>query len=298
MREYDVLLKKQPEGNIFVYMLTYYSNFSVKNGLIIDIDAYEKAMKKLSISNRLGVQAVVSSTNKRDFEKVQNGLVIAATPNISARKFVEYIEPIIINIKPPEIDIIRVMILNGVNNGIEISQSLSELKYSLEKFSDEIHMQTDISEMTKVCVERYDDGFILTPYVENLLYRDIHFNGASAIEVAAAASAALKRYRLLIELDENCILGNMIPLLDIDDNAVSDIDDRRLLELMYQMTDEHPFIDTTLIQSYIYLREVDGKSLADIDAEILDALSYTLPADLPYIDNMTLEELDYVILED
>lgn len=298
MKEYDIFLKKQPEGEIIVYMLTYYANFSVRNGLLIDVDAHEKALKKLSISNRLGLQAKVAGTKKRAFERVQNGIGISASPNFLVRKYVEYVEPSIINIKTPEIDVVPVMLLDGVNSGIEVTQSLSELKYEMEKFSNEFQVQANIAEMAKVVFEQYDDGFVLEPAVDDLLYRDIHFNGASAIELAASASAALKRYRLLIELDNNCILGSMIPLSDIDTDAISAIDNRSLLELMYQMSTEHPFIDTTLIQGYIFLREIDDKSLADIDGEILDKLSHTIPSDLPYIDNMTLEELDYVIFED
>lgn len=298
MKEYDIFLKKQPEGEIFVYMLTYYANFSVRNSLLIDIDAYEKALKKLTINNRLVLQAKVAGTKKRAFERVQNGIGITASPNFLVKKYVEYIEPNIINIKTPEIDVVPVMLLNGITDGIEISQSLSELKYGLEKFSNEFQVQANIAEMTKVVFEQYNDGLILKPVVDDLLYRDVHFNGASAIELAASASAALKRYRLLVELDNNCILGDMIPLSDIDTDALSAVDNRSLLELMYQMSTEHPFIDTTLIQGYIFLREMDDKSLADIDGEILDKLSHTIPSDLPYIDNMTLEELDYVILED
>lgn len=298
MKEYDIFLKKQPEGEIIVYMLTYYANFSVRNGLLVNIDAYEKALKKLSISNRLGLQANVSSMTKRTFEQVQDGIGITAYPNFLAKKYVEYIEPNIINIKTPAIDIAPVMLLGEVRDSIKVSQSVAELKRSLERFSEKFCVQANIAEMTKVCFECYGEEFALAPVVDDLLYRDIHFNGASSIELKASASAALKRYRLLIELDNNCILGSMIPLLDVDNNRLSTIDNRSLLELMYQMTDKRPFIDTTLIQGYTFLHGVDSKMLADIDGETLDKLSYTIPSDLPYIDNMTLEELDYVILED
>ncbi len=279
-------------------MFTYYANLSVRQSLLIDTDLYEKAIKRIYAGNRLGLRARVSSTNKRGFERARNEIGIKASTSFHVKKFLNEIEPNIINMKAPQINIASVKFLNGLGNGIQTSQTLAELKHGLERFSDKLHILADVSEMKKICSEQYNGRLDLLPGIDNLLYRDTRFNGTSRIALEASVKASLKRCRLLIELDNNCALGGMIPLSDIDSGALSAIDGGSLLQMSYEMSTDKPFIDTTLIQGYIPLRDADAESLADIDGKTLETLSLTLPPDLPYIDNMTLEELDFVTLED
>lgn len=204
MKEYDVFLNKQPEGEIIIYMLPYYGNFSVQNGLLIDAEVYAKITKKLHINDRIGLQAVVLSSNKHAFERVQNGIVITASTNFLAKKYVEDIETNIISIKVPDIDVVPTKVLYGADNSIGILESLSELKLCSEKFSSQLNIvQADISEMIKSSFEQCDGQIMLMPAIDDLLYRDSHLKGASAIGLTAFASIMLKRYRLLYEMDDN-----------------------------------------------------------------------------------------------
>lgn len=234
MKEYDIFLQKQPEGEIIIYMLAYYVNLSVRNGLLINAGLYEKAIKKIYAENCLEIQAKISKINKHIFERIQTQIGIAASSNFSAKKFVDSVGPDIIHIKTPEINVTPVELLSGANNDIEISQTLLELKYGAESVFDEFQVSADVSEIKKRDFEQYNDGILPVCRVDGIFYRDIYFNGTSSVELDASAGMALKRYRLLTELDNNSMADSQIPLSDSGGSGgVLSVDSMTLEELDY-----------------------------------------------------------------
>lgn len=223
MKEYDIFLREPPEGEIIVSMLPYYAGFSPQNGLLLDVSAHERALKKLRVSSHIGIHPDVSSTKKRAFERSNHRICIALSPVFSEKKSLGRVNPNAICIQIHSLNVVSTLFLGNAENPIKISQSLSDTKHGFERASVGPVVHAGIAEIAELKFEQCDNKISIAPLVGSLAYKDITFNGSSAVQQTVSVNVSLNRRRPLAEVDS--INGNgYSALADIDNMTLEELD--------------------------------------------------------------------------
>ena len=204
-------------------MLPYYAGFSAQNGLLLDVSAHECARKKLSVSSRIGIQPNVSSTRKRAFERLHHITCITLHPVFSVKKYIERVSPNALCIQIHNLNVVPTSFLGNAGNQIRISQSLSDTKHGFERASSGPVVHARISEIAELKFEQCDNKIYTTQFVSSLSYKDISFNGSSAVQQTVSVNVSLNRRRTLAEVDS--INGSgYSALADIDNITLEELD--------------------------------------------------------------------------
>lgn len=235
MKEYNIFLKRQPEGKIIIYMLPYHSTLSLDAlKILLDVDVKETAKKMISVTDGIVLSAKVLGTLKRALEKFQNEISIEAGGILSGhlctrdddcictRDGVEIdavqrspylpvlemknigtisnsIEIGAGGVKDSTLPVFYRQILNEVVIGIELQSSADFTKKTAEHFDNAILIKAEVSDTVERVFEEGDSPIEIGADLEDLKYK-IRVVASNLIQLSASVSVGTKRKRWLSEV--------------------------------------------------------------------------------------------------
>jgi len=309
MKEFDIYLRERlTKCDIIVYSIPYRDGITVFDRMILE-SCLENYILQKFVAVQTGSELVshIDRMIKTCYERLNFGMTIGASaevsiffpiyPNHVSMELTSEVAKVLANtFEKAENSLVfaadPLLLYYGKSVGsgsssLVLNQSIrNTLKNSIEQFTNGIAFTSSLGELSKLGVEQYKDGIIFVAELTNLCYR-VHQMGETALQLAASIQE--------IELHYSLGGGGSDIVLDagVDDTVMNKyFAAETAIRIIAEVTELISQYMEMPVQAIVFGAEAGSmlrrfRLLGEVDDDALSAM-----------DEVTLDELDYIVLEE
>lgn len=310
MKEFDIFLNKRlTECDIIVSAIPYRDGLTIIDRIILECCLETYLLQKfIAVQSDSELTAHIDEMIKTCYEKLNFGIELSADAEFSSTS---YIQPIHSEIELSA-DPVKLFAETYEQVTSDIELAVDPFKPTLKKYlgggSSTIEQDVELRKIIKRCMERFENGLSIGAIVEgtiehnfehavsaidvnadlkDLLYR-VYRTGESMMEIAAVVKS-IQLHRILGDAEVGFTIGSDVVNGDVTQKFLSVDSNLQMLvsvtSLIIQFMEPEEITSTLYAEAGAILRRF--RKVVEVD-----------PFDINDIDSMTLDWLDYVVLEE